>query len=164
MSSQRLKPLGSYMLVFLVVFFLDFFSKQAIIASLQEGQSKDIIGQFLKFTYVRNPGAAFSMGIDMTWVFSLIALIAVIGITTFVFLKVKCRWWLVCLGLIAGGAAGNLLDRLVRPPGFLHGYVVDFIQLPHYAIFNVADSAIVVGAIIAVVLVFKEVDYAKTSK
>ncbi|MFT4186442.1 MAG: signal peptidase II [Micrococcaceae bacterium] len=139
---------------------LDFISKQLIIHTMQEGQSIPILGNLLRFTFIRNSGAAFSIGTKFTWVFTLIAFIAIAVITVFM-AKVKAWTWSLCLGLITGGTLGNLMDRLFREPALFHGSVVDFIQLPHFAIFNIADSCIVIGGFLMILLVFKEVDYDK---
>ena len=112
----------------------------------------------LKFTYVENTGASFSIGTGYTWVFSIIAVVVVI-----VIIKTAGRlgslWWAVARGGLLGGSIGNLIDRLSRPPGPGRGYVVDFIQLPNFAVFNVADMAITGSAILMVVLALKGVDF-----
>jgi len=135
---------------------LDQLSKHWVVSSilprLQSGEGPIVLlGGLVKFTYTENTGAAFSMGTGMTWVFTLIA----IGVAV-VILRSSRRlgsvWWAVALGGLLGGAVGNLIDRLTREPGFGRGYVVDWIQLPHFAVFNLADSAIVCSAILMVAL------------
>ena len=110
-----------------------------------------LLGGLVKITYTQNTGAAFSMGTGMTWVFTLIAVIVAV-----VILRSSRRLgsilWAVALGGLLGGALGNLIDRLTREPGFGRGYVVDWIQLPNFAVFNLADSAIVCSAILMVAL------------
>jgi signal peptidase II len=110
-----------------------------------------LLGGLLKITFVRNTGAAFSMGTGMTWIFTVIAVVVAIVILRSS-RKLGSIWWAVALGGLLGGALGNLIDRLTREPGFGRGYVVDWIQLPNFAVFNVADSAIVCSAILMVAL------------
>jgi signal peptidase II len=100
---------------------------------------------------VRNPGAAFSFATSATLFLSLFAL-AVILLITYFAPRIVHRGWALVLGLLLGGVLGNLSDRIFRAPGFLRGHVIDWIALPHWPIFNVADSAIVVAAGISVIL------------
>jgi signal peptidase II len=110
-----------------------------------------LLGGFLTITLTRNPGAAFGLGTGLTVVLAVVAtgVIAVILRTSRRLYSVP---WAVVLGLLLGGASGNLVDRLFRSPGWFRGHVVDWIELPHWPVFNLADSAIVVGGLIAVVL------------
>jgi signal peptidase II len=87
----------------------------------------------------------------MTWVFTVIAAVVAVVILRSS-RRLGSMWWAVALGGLLGGALGNLIDRLTREPGFGRGYVVDWIQLPHFAVFNLADSAIVCSAILMVAL------------
>ena len=100
---------------------------------------------------LRNSGAAFSIGTSVTVVFTLIALGVIVAILRTA-RRLRSIPWAVTLGLLLGGAAGNLGDRLFRSPGFLRGHVVDWIELPHWPVFNVADSCIVCGGVLAVLL------------
>lgn len=120
-------------------------------AELAGKPAVEVVGELLRFTYVRNPGGAFSLGTDYTWLFTLAALAVSIGIVVFA-PRIRSGWWLVALGLLLGGAAGNLIDRATQPPGFGTGYVRDFLQLPNWPVFNVADMAVVGGAVLIVVL------------
>jgi signal peptidase II len=138
------------------VIVLDQVTKHWVVASilprLKSGEGPiELLGGFLKLTYTENTGAAFSMGTGMTWVFTLIAIaVAVVIIRSS--RRLGSVWWAVALGGMLGGALGNLIDRLTREPGFGRGYVVDWIQFPHFAVFNLADSAIVCSAILMVAL------------
>ncbi len=115
--------------------------------------SVELLGGFLKFTYAENTGAAFSIGTGITWVFTSIALVVVFLIFRYA-RKLGSLPWALALGGLLGGAVGNLIDRMFRAPGPFQGFVVDFIQLPYFAIFNVADMAVVIsGATIAFLLV-----------
>jgi signal peptidase II len=99
----------------------------------------------------RNPGAAFSVGTGSTIVFTLVA-VAVVAVILRASRNLKSRGWAVALGLLLGGAIGNLSDRIFRAPAPFRGHVVDWIELPHWPVFNVADSGIVIGGILAVLL------------
>lgn len=113
--------------------------------------SIQVVGDLLQFTYALNPGAAFSLGGDYTWVFTIAATAVSVAVVIFAG-RVRSGWWLLALGLLLGGAVGNLVDRATQPPGFGVGYVRDFIELPNWPIFNVADMAVVASAGMIVVL------------
>lgn len=136
---------------------LDYATKEIVLARFAPGESVPVVGDLLRFTLVFNPGAAFSIGTGMTWVFSLISIGVVVYIAV-IARRLRSLAWALSLGLILGGAAGNLMDRLFRPPGPLHGHVVDWIQLPNWPVFNLADSSLVVGSALAVVLAFRGVN------
>lgn len=142
------------LLVALVAIAVDLATKEWALAAFSEGENVDVIGGFLQFTLVFNTGAAFSLGTGYTWVFTLIATVVVLVIA-YMGLRVRNLWWAVTLGLMMGGAAGNLVDRYFREPGPFQGAVVDFIRLPNWPVFNIADSCVVVGACLVVLLTFK---------
>jgi signal peptidase II len=116
------------------------------------------LGGLVKFTYVENSGAAFSMGAGYTWIFTVVAVVVAVVILR-TSRKLGSVWWAIALGGLLGGLLGNLVDRLTRAPGFGRGYVIDFIQLPHFAIFNVADMFITCSAVLMVVLAVAGVDF-----
>src|SRR5581483_10915233 len=116
-----------------------------------------LIPHVLTLTLTRNAGAAFSIGTGATVVFSAVA-IGVVVVIARAARTMASRGWAVALGLLLGGALGNLTDRVFRAPGPLRGHVVDWIELPHWPVFNLADSAIVVGGVLAVLLVFAGVE------
>ena len=118
----------------------------------------NLAGTWLRLVYVENTGAAFSLGTGVTWVFSLIAVIVIIVIIRTA-TRLGSIWWAVALGGLLGGATGNLIDRLTRAPGVGRGYVVDFIQLPYWPVFNVADMCVVGSAILMVALTLFGVAY-----
>ncbi len=120
-------------------------------AALGDGQTIPVIGDLIRFVLVYNPGAAFSIGSDFTWVFAVAAAAAVVWITTLTW-RVESRGWMVALGLLLGGATTHLGDRLFRDPGFARGHVVDFIGYGNLFIGNVADIAIFAGAIMLAIL------------
>jgi signal peptidase II len=129
----------------------DVVSKVAIVATLAPGEHVHLLGDVVELTETRNGGAAFSIGPGATILFTAVA-VAVVGVIVRESRRLASRGWAVTLGLLLGGALGNLVDRLFRRPGPLRGHVVDWIQLPHWPVFNIADSAIVVGGCVAVLL------------
>lgn len=138
------------------VIVLDQFTKWLAVMYLEGQPSVEVIGPALKFTFVRNPGAAFSLGGGYTIIFSILAAVVavVIVVTARTLTSIA---WAIALGGLLGGAMGNLLDRMLREPGFLRGHVVDFIQLPYFAIFNVADIAVCCSAALIVILTIRGV-------
>ncbi|WAP53395.1 signal peptidase II [Arthrobacter sp. ATA002] len=118
------------------------------------GQVTDVLPPVLRWHYILNPGAAFSIGTDYTWVFTII-MVAVSAFLVYLMLKVRSVSWAIALGLVLGGALGNLTDRLFRAPSFGQGHVVDFIALPNFAIFNIADSCVVSGVILVCLLTLR---------
>lgn len=131
-----------------------FWAQEYLLPRRQSGEGPvEMLGGFLKFTYAENTGAAFSIGSGITWVFTTIALFVVIMIFRYA-RKLGSLPWALSLGGLLGGSLGNLIDRMFRAPGPFQGFVVDFIQLPYWAIFNIADMAVVIsGATIAFLLI-----------
>lgn len=117
----------------------------------------EVIGTFLRLTFTRNPGGAFSIGTQYTWLFTIVASCVALAILYYS-RKVTSALWLVALGILLGGALGNFVDRLTQPPAFGQGHVVDWIALPNYPVFNVADMAVVTAAISIVALSLFGVD------
>jgi signal peptidase II len=148
---RRPRRVGLLFGVAAAVFAADVITKIIVVATLRPDQEVRVIGTLLTLELVRNSGAAFSFGPGMTIVFTLIA----VGVIFFIVRTSRHLYsiaWAVTLGLLLGGAAGNLTDRLLRSPGVFRGEVVDWIQLPHWPVFNVADSCIVCGGVLAVLL------------
>lgn len=153
-NRRSLLPIA--LLVAGIVILLDQFTKWLAVTYLEGQPSVEVIGPALKFTFVRNPGAAFSLGGGYTVIFSILA--AVVAVVIVVTARTLTSLaWAIALGGLLGGALGNLLDRLLREPGFLRGHVVDFIQLPYFAIFNVADIAVCCSAALIVILTIRGV-------
>ncbi len=148
---DRPRRVGLLFGVAAAVLVTDVITKVIVVATLMPLHPVRVVGALLQLDLVRNSGAAFSFGTSMTIVFTLIA----VGVIVFI-VRTSRRLhsvpWAVTLGLLLGGAAGNLTDRLLRSPGAFRGDVVDWIQLPHWPVFNVADSCIVCGGFLAVVL------------
>jgi signal peptidase II len=133
------------------IFAADVVSKVAVVATLSHRPPVRLLGGLLTLRVLRNGGAAFSVGTSMTVVFTLIAA----GVIVFILRtsrRLRSLPWAITLGLLLGGAMGNLTDRILRSPGLFRGEVVDWIQVPHWPVFNVADSAIVCGGVLAVLL------------
>ncbi|MEV0846821.1 signal peptidase II [Streptomyces sp. NPDC049954] len=138
-------------------YLLDLISKLVVVAQLEGHASVHVIGDWLTFGVIRNSGAAFSMGEAYTVVFTIIAA-AVILVIARLARKLYSLPWAISLGLLLGGALGNLTDRIFRSPGVFRGAVIDFIAPKGYAVFNLADSAIVCGGILIVLLSFRGLD------
>jgi signal peptidase II len=135
-----------------LVYAADVISKVTVVATLTQNRPVRVIGSLLQLDYLRNPGAAFSLGAGgYTVVFTLIAAAVIVAILRMA-RTLASRRWAVALGLLLGGALGNLTDRVARSPGPLRGWVVDWIQLPHWPVFNLADSAICCGGALMVLL------------
>ncbi|MGI8452233.1 MAG: signal peptidase II [Streptosporangiaceae bacterium] len=149
--APRPRRIRLLVMIAMVVFVADLVSKTAVVAALSHRAPIRLLGGFLTLRELRNSGAAFSIGTSVTVVFTLIALGVIVAILRTA-RRLRSIPWAVTLGLLLGGAAGNLGDRLFRSPGFLRGHVVDWIELPHWPVFNVADSCIVCGGILAVLL------------
>jgi len=132
-----------------VVYALDQLTKVLAVAQLEGRVPVDLLGGLLTLRLTRNPGAAFSLGTGYTVVLTMVA-IGVVVVVVRLSSRLRSVGWAVALGLLLGGACGNLTDRLVRAPGPLRGHVVDFLELPHWPVFNVADSAIVAAAALVV--------------
>lgn len=128
--------------------------KHLTIENLPLHEVVPVLGEFLQLYYIRNSGAAFSLGSGVTWIFT-IALSVVAVVIIWKAFNLRSRWWAVVLGVLLGGVLGNLTDRLFREPGFGNGHVVDMISMPWMmpAIFNVADIFIVTGMISVALLV-----------
>jgi lipoprotein signal peptidase len=136
------------------VYVLDQLTKWWVVATMTEGQVTPVLPPLLNWRFIRNPGAAFSIGTDHTWIFTIIMVV----VAAFIVLQIRkvASWgWALALGLVLGGALGNLTDRLFREPSFGQGHVVDFIALPNFAIFNIADSGIVSGVVLICILTLR---------
>ena len=144
-------------LVALGIIGLDQTAKYLIVTHLTEGQQVNVIGNILQFHFVKNSGAAFSLGTGITWVFSLVAAAVAVFIIIYA-RRIRSFSWAILFGLLLGGTIGNLSDRLFREPHFGEGHVIDFIQVIYFpAIFNIADSAIVVSMCLFVLLTIRGV-------
>ncbi|TCC05408.1 signal peptidase II [Kribbella soli] len=134
----------------LLILVLDQVTKALALAHLTPGEPVDVIGSLLKFNLIRNSGAAFSLGAGYTPYISAVQITVALGVV-YLSRKLGSAGWAVAFGLLFGGAVGNILDRIFREPSPFHGHVVDFLQTPHWAIFNVADMAVTSAAVLLVI-------------
>ncbi|MFI6155633.1 signal peptidase II [Kitasatospora sp. NPDC051170] len=148
------RRVGVLLVVAVLAFLIDLGSKLLVVARLENHAAIKVIGDIVTFQVIRNSGAAFGMGQALTVVFTMIAS-AVIVVIWRIARRLYSLPWAIALGLLLGGALGNLTDRLFRAPGVFRGHVVDFISVQHFAVFNLADSAIVCGGILVVLLSFR---------
>jgi len=139
-----------------LAYLLDLLSKIWVVNSLGHHQPINVLGHYLRLDAIRNAGAAFGLGQGMTVVFTVIA-VGVIAVIVRLSRRLYSVPWAIALGLLLGGAMGNLGDRIFRAPGLFRGYVVDWIGVVprYYPIFNLADSAIVCGGILTVILAMR---------
>jgi signal peptidase II len=147
-SSSRHRIL--FAVVALVAYAVDLSTKLLAVAHLTPGEPRRVVGGLLRLDLLRNPGAAFSTGTSYTLILSLIAVIAA-GVVIRFGRRLGDPIWAVALGLLLAGVCGNLTDRVFREPGFLRGHVVDFLELPHWPVFNVADMLIDAAVVLIVV-------------
>lgn len=137
-----------------LAYVLDLVSKMIVVAKLEHREPIELIGHYLQLDAVRNAGAAFGIGEAFTAVFGLIAMTVIVVIAR-IARKLYSLPWAIALGMLLGGALGNLTDRIFRSPGVFQGEVVDFIAPAHFAVFNLADSSIVCGGFLIVLLSFR---------
>ena len=130
-----------------VTYLLDQLSKWWAIRTLSDEEPRDLIGSFLRLDLIRNPGAAFSVGTGNTWVLTIIAVVVLVVVVR-VSRRLGSSGWAWALGLLLGGALGNLTDRIIREPGLGQGHVIDFLNYNGWFIGNIADIAIVSAAIL----------------
>ena len=135
-------------------FLADQVTKVVAVATMRDGESVRVIDDVLRWSLERNPGAAFGIFRRAPVLFTVLAIVIAVAIV-WASSNVRNGWHGVALGLVLGGALGNLADRLVRAPGPFRGRVVDFIDLRVWPTFNVADSAVVIGAILLAVTSFR---------
>src|SRR4051812_19902249 len=149
-SHPRTSRLGLLTTVAAIAWLVDLTTKVVAQHELADRGPVDIVGSALRFNLTRNAGAAFSTGTSMTPVISVFALVAFVVVVVLA-RRVRTTGWAWALGLLLAGIAGNLTDRIFREPGPLRGHVVDFLQLPHWPIFNIADICINAAAVLIVV-------------
>ncbi len=135
---------------------IDQASKILAVRELTGRPPVEVIGSLLQLRLLRNAGAAFSTGASFTPVIAVVALIAMVVVVHFV-RRVRHRGWALALGLLLAGVTGNLMDRLFRDPGAFRGHVVDFLALPNWPVFNVADICIDAAGILFVILLLRGV-------
>jgi signal peptidase II len=168
-SGATAPKVGLLSLIAVAVLAADVVTKVVAVAQLENRAPVEILGGLVYLQLVRNPGAAFSLATGYTWVLTIVA-IAVVVVIVRVARRLRSTGWAVALGLVLGGALGNLADRLFRAPGPLQGHVVDVVSLfaPDgrvWPVFNLADSSIVSGGVLLVLLALlgRELDGTRTS-
>ncbi|MEY4082283.1 MAG: hypothetical protein RLZZ389_550 [Actinomycetota bacterium] len=138
------------------VWVLDLATKIWAVNNLSYKSNIKVLGDFFQLTFVRNSGAAFSFAAGATIFLSIFGLIVMSAILYYS-PQITSRGWAVVLGLVLGGILGNMVDRIFREPGVLRGHVIDWLQLPNWPVFNIADTAIVSAAVIAMVLTARNI-------
>ena len=154
----RLRHLRHLLLVAGCVLALDVASKLLAVQELAEREPIVLLGGALTLRLVRNPGAAFGMAQGFTVVLTVVAAVVIVAIVRMAS-RLRSTAWAVALGLVLGGASGNLVDRLFRAPGPGRGHVVDFLELPRWPVFNLADMAIVAAGTLMVLLAARGVGW-----
>lgn len=166
-ASLRPRRVGLFAASATVALTLDVITKVVAVALLEGRDPVRLLGGGLYLVLYRNPGAAFSLATGLTWLLTLIAVVVVIAIVRLA-PRLRSPGWALGLGLVLGGALGNLVDRFFRSPGPLRGHVVDFLSLlapdgSVWPVFNLADSAIVSGGVLLVLLALLGRDYDGTT-
>lgn len=133
---------------------LDQVSKVLAVRHLTGEPDVELIGEVLQLHLTYNPGAAFSLGTRFTVVLAALACTATL-VVLWISRRVASRWWAVALGFLLAGIVGNLADRLFRDPSPFRGHVVDFLMLPNWPVFNIADICINVGVAMILVQVLR---------
>lgn len=149
-TQRRTRNAGLIVAVVVAVAAIDQLVKQWMLGNLEPGEPVPVIGDWARLYLLFNPGAAFGMGENSTWLFTTIQLAFSVGVLIAAPF-IRDRWTGVGLALIGGGALGNLIDRLFREPGFWFGHVVDYISIGDFAVFNIADASISIGVVVFVI-------------
>ncbi|KAA9159344.1 signal peptidase II [Amycolatopsis acidicola] len=147
MDSAPVRRLWLGLGVATLVLLLDQATKLWAVQTLAGRAPIQVLGEFLQFRLLYNSGAAFSIGVGSTWIFTIVAAIAVVWLLWYL-TRPQPKYRAVLVGLLLGGATTHLLDRLFREPGFGRGHVVDFIDYNGWFVGNVADIALVCGAVL----------------
>lgn len=149
-------PLPAVLAVLVVlaaaILLADQLTKNWAVAHLPLLEPQPFLGEVLQLTLLYNTGAAWGMGAEVTPVVTVLQMAIAVGVVVFAVRAVRSPWYALALSLILGGALGNIHDRLLRDPSPFHGAVVDFLELPHWPVFNVADMGVVGGAVLVVLL------------
>lgn len=151
------RPVRLLAAVALTVLALDAVTKYLVVAHLEHRTPIRLLGGALLLAVGRNSGAAFSVAEGATVIFTAVAVTVVVVIIRSA-RRLGSRGWAISLGLLLGGALGNLLDRIFRSPGLFRGAVVDWIDFRVWPVFNLADSGIVIGGLLAVLLSLRGIE------
>ncbi len=156
-AQRRALPRVAVLLLIAVVTYLaDVVTKLMVVATLAEDTPKKLGDSGLEFRLIRNPGAAFGVGVGATVLFTLVTAL-VIAVILLISHRLDSLAWALTLGLLLGGSMGNLTDRLARSPGPFRGHVVDFVHISGWPIFNLADAAICFAGVLIVLLALRNV-------
>ncbi|MDO9379340.1 MAG: signal peptidase II [Nocardioidaceae bacterium] len=153
-APRRRRRIGFFALVLIAVYVVDLVTKIVAVDRLEGRPPVEVVPGVLELTLIRNPGAAFGMATGFTIVLSAIAIVVCVVVAV-VARRLRSTVWALALGLLLGGALGNLTDRMFRAPGPLRGHVIDFLALPNWPVFNIADSSIVVAACLVALQSFR---------
>lgn len=151
---KRARTWVLFLVIGLAAYVGDVVSKIVAVDRLSGQPDVEVLGSFLTLHLTRNPGAAFSTGTEFTAVISGIAIVALV-VVLYLSTRLRSTGWAVAFGFLVAGIAGNLTDRLVREPGPLHGHVIDFLRLPNWPVFNLADIFINVAAGLIIIQTFR---------
>ena len=143
-----------FITIAVLAYAIDQASKAVAVAQLEGRADIQVLGDLLQLNLIRNPGAAFSLGVGLTPYLSALAVVAALVVLWFA-RRLGSVAWAVALGLLFAGVTGNLTDRIVREPGVFHGHVIDFLELPNWPVFNVADICINLAAALIIVQAFR---------
>ena len=157
-TSSGRRRIGVLAVIASLVVALDQATKIIAVELLGDGRVVPVIDGVLQLRLVRNPGAAFGLGVNFTIVLAVIVMV-VIGAILRMTRRLTSLPWAIALGGMLGGAIGNLIDRLFRAPGPMRGHVVDFFDLTNWPVFNIADSAVVGGAVLIAILSLRGVTH-----
>ena len=155
-TAVRRRHVALFALVAAALYGTDQVTKHLAVAHLTGEPDKPLVGDVLQLHLTRNPGAAFSTGTAFTEVLTGVAIVAV-GVVLWLSRRLGSPAWAVALGLLLAGVGGNLTDRMLREPGPFRGHVIDFLMLPHWPVFNVADMCINAAAGLILVQAFRGV-------
>jgi signal peptidase II len=152
------RPLGLFFGIALGAYLVDLGTKMLAVEHLSDREPVPVVGDLLQLTLVKNPGAAFSTGTSYTLLLSLVA-VAAVAVVLVLSRRLGDRIWAAGLGFLLGGVAGNLTDRIFREPAFLRGHVIDFLELPNWPVFNVADICINLAAGVIIVQALRGISH-----
>ena len=153
---SRRRTWAVFALVALVGYALDLGTKVLAVSRLEGEPDVPVVGDLLVLRLVKNPGAAFSTGTEYTVVLSVLSIVAAV-VVAYLSIRLRSRLWALGLGLLMAGVLGNLTDRIFRAPGPMRGHVIDFLALPNWPVFNIADMAINGAAALILVQAFRGV-------
>ena len=154
--TSPVRPRWVFALVALTLYAVDMVTKVLAVRHLDGRPDVPLVGDLLVLHLTRNPGAAFSTGTEYTVVLSVLSIVAAV-VVAYLSVRLRSRLWALGLGLLMAGVLGNLTDRLFRAPGPMRGEVIDFLMLPNWPVFNVADMAINGAAALILVQAFRGV-------